>query len=134
MKSSVIKKVLLILSFIALVVFCFINFYVYKDHRDINSESASFTISVTQLHDEFVKDANAGTKKYADKTIETYGTITSLDLESNTIVLDEKLSATMVDKISGDLKVNQKIKIKGRFVGYDDLLEELKMDQCKILN
>lgn len=134
MKLSVIKKVLLILSFIVLAAFCYINFYVYKDHRDINSESASFTVSVIQLHDEFLKDANAGTKKYADKTIETYGIITSLDLESNTIVLDKKLSVTMVDKISGDLKTDQKIKIKGRFVGYDDLLEELKMDQCKIVN
>lgn len=134
MKLSVIKKVLLILSFIVLVAFCYINFYVYKDHRDINSESASFTVSVTKLHDEFLKDANTGTKKYADKTIETYGSITSLDLESNTIVLDKKLSVTMVDKISNDFKVDQKIKIKGRFVGYDDLLEELKMDQSTILN
>lgn len=134
MKLSIIKKVLLILSFIVLVVFCCIKFYVYKDHRDINSESASFTVSVTQLHNEFFKDANAGTKKYADKTIETYGTVTSLDLESNTIVLDKKLSVTMVDKISSDLKIDQKVKIKGRFVGYDDLLEELKMDQSKILN
>lgn len=134
MKLSVIKKVLLILSFIVLVIFCCIKFYVYKDHRDINSESASFTVSVTQLHNEFLKDANASTKKYADKTIETYGTITSLDLESNTIVLDKKLSVTMVDKISRDLKIDQKVKIKGRFVGYDDLLEELKMDQSKILN
>jgi hypothetical protein len=25
------------------------------------------------------------------------------------------------------------IKIKGRFIGYDDLLEEIKIDQCIIL-
>jgi hypothetical protein len=32
-----------------------------------------------------------------------------------------------------NLQSNQTVKIKGRFVGYDDLMEELKMDQCQLI-
>ncbi|MEO8238907.1 MAG: hypothetical protein ABI576_12425 [Flavobacterium sp.] len=63
MKSSLIKKNLLGAFFFALIIFTFLKLYVYKNHRDINSESASFTVSVIKLHEEFLKDANAGTKK-----------------------------------------------------------------------
>lgn len=134
MKSSTTKKIIVIFFLGALSVSAFFYFYVYKSHRDISSESAAFSISVIQLHSDFVENAEFNTKMYADKTIETYGKITSLDLENNAIVLDEKLFLTMVEKITGDLKIEQTLKVKGRFVGFDDLVEELKMDQCEIVN
>ena len=31
------------------------------------------------------------------------------------------------------IKTSKKVTIKGRFVGYDDLFGELKMDQCLII-
>jgi hypothetical protein len=31
------------------------------------------------------------------------------------------------------LKVNDTIVVKGRCIGYDDLLEEIKLDQCSIV-
>ena len=61
-----------------------------------------------------------------------YGKISSLDLATNTIILNEKVIAVLVSKQNGSLSVGQKIAIKGRFVGYDDLFEELRMDQCII--
>jgi hypothetical protein len=39
----------------------------------------------------------------------------------------------MKEKPKAAIKAGDAIKIKGRFVGYDDLLEELKMDQVSIL-
>ena len=81
-----------------------------------------------------MNDSETNIKKYADKTIETYGKITSLDLENNAIVLDNKVFLKMTEMISKDLTIQQTVKIKGRFVGFDDLLEELKMDQCIIVN
>lgn len=133
MKSSITKKIVIIFFLGALSVSAFFYFYVYKSHRNISSESASFSISVLQLHSDFIENAESNTKKYADKTIETYGKITSLDLENNAIVLDEKLFLTMTEKITKDLKIQETIKVKGRFVGFDDLVEELKMDQCEIV-
>lgn len=66
-------KIIMSISFLGiLLVFTFIFFYVYKSHRDISSEIASFSISVHQTHNDFINDSEANTKKYADKTIETY--------------------------------------------------------------
>ena len=40
----------------------------------------------------------------------------------------------MNEKIVVNLSIGQVIKVKGRFVGYDDLLEELKMDQSQLID
>jgi hypothetical protein len=134
MKSSITKKSVIIFFLGTLSVSAFIYFYVYKSHRDITSESVAFTLSALQLHQDFMNDSETNIKKYADETIETYGKITFLDLENDAIVLDDKVFLKMTDKISKDLTIQQTVKIKGRFVGFDDLLEELKMDQCIIVN
>ena len=134
MKSSITKKIIIVFFLGALLVSAFLYFYVYKNHRTISSELAIYSISVLQLHSDFIENTESNTKKYADKTIETYGKITSLDLENNAIVLDEKLFLTMSEKITEDFKIQQMLKVKGRFVGFDDLVEELKMDQCEIVN
>jgi predicted negative regulator of RcsB-dependent stress response len=134
MKSSTTKKIVIIFFLGTLSVSAFLYFYVYKSHRNITTESVAFSISVIQLHQDFMNDSETNIKKYADKTIETYGKITSLDLENNAIVLDNKVFLKMTETISKDLTIQQTVKIKGRFVGFDDLLEELKMDQCIIVN
>lgn len=134
MSLSNTKKIATIILLGVLLVSIFLYFYVYKSHRDINSEIATFSVSVLQLHNDFLDNPEASTKKYADKTIETYGKISTLDLENNAIVLDEKLFLTMNEKIVVNLSIGQVIKVKGRFVGYDDLLEELKMDQSQLID
>lgn len=134
MKSSITKKILLIFFLGALSVSAVIYFYVYKSHRDITSESVAFSLPVAELHQDFMNNFESSSHKYADKTIETYGKITSMDLENNAIILDDKVFLKMTEKISKELTIQQSIKIKGRFVGFDDLLEELKMDQCIIVN
>ncbi|HEU4497016.1 MAG TPA: hypothetical protein VFR70_08195 [Flavobacterium sp.] len=116
---------------IAVIAAVSLYFYLYKGHRDISSEDASFQASAAALATEFEKDLEASNLKYADKTIEAAGKITSIDSSGTQIVLDGKLAATLKDKAAG-LKESQAVKLKGRFVGYDDLLGELKMDQCTI--
>ena len=107
-------------------------FYLYKDHRDIASEKATFTVSVNQLVNEFLKDNALATKKYQDQTIEFNATITNIDKTNKSIVLDEKIFATFTTSISNEIVLGKKLKVKGRFLGYDELLEEFKIDQCTI--
>ena len=108
--------------------------YLYKDHRDIGSEEGSYSVTATSIFEEFKKDENKSNQKYLDKTIEIYGKISSVDLAANIIIVDEKLAAVFKDKITTEIKLGAEIKIKGRFIGYDELLEEMKMDQCVIVN
>lgn len=106
--------------------------YIYQKHRDIASEKGSYSVTSTIIYSEFKADEKKATAKYLDKTIDVSGKISSIDLKENAIILDDKLFAVFKDKVPGNLKPLSKIKIKGRFIGYDDLLEELKMDQCVI--
>lgn len=126
------KKIILIL--LVLILITIVGYrYVYKEHRDIATEKGDYTITAKDIFSEFQKNEVNANTKYLDKTIEVTGTISSVDFDSNSIVIDGKLFATFKDKIPETFQPNSKIKIKGRFIGYDALLEELKMDQCVVL-
>ena len=80
------------------------------------------------------KDEIESNKKYLDNTIEVYGKISSMDLTSHLVVLDNKVIAVFEGKIPQNTKTSSVVKIKGRFIGYDNLLDELKIDQAMIIN
>ncbi|MFY0482400.1 OB-fold protein [Flavobacterium sp. PLA-1-15] len=128
------KNKILIFIGIVLVASAAVYFYAYKGHRDIASESADFKMSVSGLSKEFSENDSLANSKYADKTVEIYGKVSNLDASSHTIIVDEKLSVVFLDSILPKINANDSIKVKGRFVGYDDLLEEFKVDQATLSN
>lgn len=124
------KKLLVILLIVCVVAFIAYRF-LYKEHRDISTEDAAYTLKVAQLVQSFSANDSLANAKYADQTITVSGKVTDFDDQSNTITVDKKLSATLAqDNVSP--AIGSDVTIKGRFVGYDDLLEELKMDQVTI--
>ena len=126
------KKIALIIIILLVAVGTGIYFYMYKDHRDISTEDASFSVTVDALQTEFTANDSIANKKYLDHTIEVYGKISSLDLGSNAVVLDEKVFGTFKNAMPKDLSVGKPLKLKGRFIGYDDLLGEFKIDQVAV--
>ena len=106
--------------------------YVYKSHRDIATEIASFKISASDLSEEFQINAKDSEAKYLDNTIQISGQISEVDGLS--ITLDDKVFCQFTEPQETSYKLNQEVKIKGRFIGYDDLLEQVKIDQCFIIN
>ena len=124
------KKILIAGILIAGLLLLGVYFYMYQYHRDIETEEAKFVLTVKDLQSQFASDAVAANAKYLDKTIEVSGTITNIDQASHSLVLDEKLSAVFKDSVLGDIKLQSSVKIKGRLLGYDDLLEELKLDEA----
>ena len=107
--------------------------YAYKSHRDIATETADFSITVPSLQKEFVANDSLATQKYQDKTIQISGKLTNIDTKNKAIVVDEKVYANFLKALPGNLSVGELIKIKGRFLGYDDLVEEFKIDQTVIV-
>jgi hypothetical protein len=49
-------------------------------------------------------------------------------------MIDDKMNVIFTDSIPKNISENQTINVKGRFIGYDDILEEFKMDQVSIIN
>lgn len=125
------KKIVLSLLVVLAVLFVLYK-YLYKSHRDIANEEVLFTTTASVILDEFKKDEVAANSKYLDKTIIIYGKITALDLKEQSVTIDAILFGKLSDTESS-LKINDSIRCKGRFIGYDELLEEIKMDQITLI-
>lgn len=120
-------KKLVLIVLVALAVFLGYQ-YIYQDHRDIATEIPSFDLSSESLFSEFESNLQSSETKYLDKTLHVKGIITELNAAD--LTLDGKIFCTFSshDKI----KLGDKVLVKGRCLGYDDLLELVKMDQCII--
>lgn len=127
------KKKILIFAALAAITAFFAYHYAYKSQRDISSETAIFELSVKDIQTAFSTNDSLANKKYLDKTITIYGKITNLDSKTNSIVLDDKVYVTFLPANQANLALNQEVKIKGRFIGFDDLIEEFRIDQGTVV-
>ena len=117
----------------SLILVCGIIFaynYMYPDHRSISEESVSYRLEAESFFNEFTEDSKQAELKYLDQTIIVSGIVTSIN--SKSVTLSNKIYGQF-ETLNNDLKVNDSIAIKGRCIGYDDLLEEIKLDQCSII-
>ena len=127
-------KLFFALLVISLAATAFIYFYVYKQHRNISSEQPLYELSSKDLISQFSSNKELSNIKYVDQTISIYGKITSLDLKTNTIIIDDKIVAVLLKDQVQFFSVGKQITVKGRLVGFDDLFEEIKMDQTSIVS
>lgn len=122
----------IIILVITVVVSIFGYNYIYQDHRDIESEQAEFTMSSSEINQLFSENSTSAEQKFLNKTIEVSGIIT--DINSNDITISDSVFCQFSNNLETSLDKNENIKIKGRVIGYDDLLEQVKLDQCTIIN
>lgn len=111
-----------------------IGSYYYIMHggaRDISSEETAYTVSSKDINAEFLSDLENSNKKYLEKAVAISGTITNLN--DSLVILDNTILCSLKN-IDSQIKKNQAVVVKGRIVGYDDLMGELKLDQCFITN
>lgn len=128
------KKKILIAITLTIAITSSIYLYLYKEHRNIEEETADYVVNITRLQKEFIFNDSLAHTKYQDKTIELTARITAIDSESIGIVLDDKVFATFKDSLPQNIANGKSLKIKGRFLGYDELLEVFKIDQCSVSN
>ncbi len=106
-----------------------IHRYMYQPHRDIAAEAADYT-----LQPESLKAAMSRADeeyKFINKVIQTQGKITSVDQHS--IILDDMIQINFESALPGYLNPDSTLTIKGRCIGYDDLLELVKIDQATVI-
>lgn len=125
-------KKIVVFSILLIILSVFLYNYIYQDHRDIETEQAEHKTTPQNIKNEFNVDALKSEKKYLNKTIEVSGIIS--EINKNDLTLDEHVFCVLNNPIDSNLKIHSKIKIKGRVIGYDDLLEQVKLDQCSIIN
>lgn len=133
-KTAIMNKKLRYGIAIILVIIILIYLYTYKPHRNINTETAAYSVTVAGLQKEFTTNESLALRKYQDQTIELTAQVTTVDTQNKALVMDQKLYAIFNESLSKKIIPGKKLKIKGRFLGYDELLEEFKMDQSSIVH
>jgi len=105
--------------------------YVYKEHTKIEDIKAAFVGNT----DEFKTKMTSNSTEIANNSIvELEGIITELNHSEGSLMLDQTIFCQFKDiALLKPLIINTHIHLKGRFIGYDDLLEEVKLDQCYLI-
>ena len=122
-------KLLTVVIAIAIVAFFGYNYIMTSGSRDLKTEKSEFVVSATDIFEEFSSDSETATSKYLNKAVEISGKVSNSN--GNVITLDDKVSCQL--NVSEKVVLGSQVKIKGRVTGYDDLLEELRLDQCLIV-
>jgi hypothetical protein len=130
--SKNVRRFLIIGVLVGIIVGAWAVWYVfYKPHRNVGAEEAAYTLASSELTNAFKTDTAAVTK-YIDKAILIHGPITAIEgshLSFDNIICN--VDSTDLPKLSA-LKVGQDVKVQGRLTTYNDLMEEIMMDQCVI--
>lgn len=125
------KKIILTVLVLAIIAVAG-YFYLYKGHRDIAAEKAAYEMEATALSEAFRNSPDTGVDQYLDKTIILSGSVTETD--SKGLTLDGVAYCEFTEAMAETAVMGKTISIKGRCIGYDELLEIVKLDQCTIIN
>jgi len=105
-----------------------------KPHKDYSNMKTDITISSLNFINEFKANSTLATEKYLNQIIFVSGNTT--DKLTKSVVLDNGIVCTLDSsslKALRLIQINNEISIKGRFVGFDDLFEEIRLDHCFIM-
>tara|TARA_B100000795_G_C22768380_1_gene426750 strand:+ start:1146 stop:1532 length:387 start_codon:yes stop_codon:yes gene_type:complete len=119
------------LIIVVLLVIAVVGFTIYKYAMQPPAKIESKKIDFSGTSDELLLKITENTEEWQDKVVLISGKITSI--EDKGIVLSSSIYCQLKNPIIiNQIDPNNYITLKGRVIGYDDLLEELKLDQCII--
>ncbi len=104
--------------------------YYYIMHggkRNLSSEETAYTVSSKGIANEFDANIETANKKYLEKAVAIKGIVTKIT--GKEVIIDNIIVCNLKE-LDATIQKNQAVTLKGRVVGYDDLMGELKLDQC----
>jgi len=126
------KKVIILIGILVILFGGLVYNYTFNSkHRDIANEEATSTLSAEKLYADFQNNESLATTNYLDRVIEINGKITVI--EKNELVLSGKIQIQLNDTVMPKVTNEGSLTVKGRCVGYDELLEMVRIDQATII-
>lgn len=123
------KIVLVALLVLGLMGFAGYTYVMKGGERNLSEEETAFTTTSPSILSEFTTNSDAANTKYLEKAVAIAGKVTAVS--PTQIVLDQVIICDL-KTADAKIKIDQQATIKGRIVGFDDLMGELKLDQCFI--
>ena len=105
-----------------------------KPHKNYSNIKPNITIDSSNFINEFKTNSTLATEKYLNQIILVKGNVT--DRLTKSVVLNNGIVCTLDSsslKALGLIQINNDVSIKGRFIGFDDLFEEIRLDHCFIM-
>ncbi|MBB6462595.1 hypothetical protein [Flammeovirga kamogawensis] len=102
--------------------------YIFKPPATIENSSVSFNGEAVDFINKI--ESNSSTN-YVAKVIQLNGTITQL--EEKGIQLNNKVFCQFSSTLPRKITKGSKITIKGKYIGFDELLDEIKLNNCTII-
>lgn len=102
-------------------------YIMHGGERNLASEEAAYTVHAHDIIQEFSTNTTRANKKYLEKAVVITGKVT--EVHAGQVIIDNSIVCLMQQPDS-KIKVNQPIIMKGRVVGFDDFMGEIKLDQC----
>ena len=126
------KPLIIVLSLfvVALMGLTGYNYVMHGGARDLSKEDTNFTVSAKDISKEFTANIDASNKKYLEKAVAISGMVTSVN--ATEVTIDNAIICNLKNT-DVTIKKNQTVTVKGRIVGFDDLMGELKLDQCFVI-
>ncbi len=119
------KKILKIGAVLAVIGGGIVLYQFNKPHRDMVGEDASLEISASQLATEYSQDEGAANASYIDKVIAVKGKVSESDADHIKLEGGVYVSG---DFSSIETAIGDEVTVKGRITGYDELFEEVSLD------
>jgi hypothetical protein len=108
-------------------VYTFYN-YVFSEPTKVINIASEFIGQSDEFKYLFTEDLEG----WSNKVIEIKGTITGIN--DNGVLLDENIYCQFDQNTDlPSIAVNKEVVIKGKVVGFDELLMEIKLNQCTII-
>ncbi|WP_431242209.1 OB-fold protein [Flavobacterium sp. P21] len=125
-----IKIIISIVLAIGLIAFFGYNYIMHGGARNLANEKTDFTTTSASITAEFMSDLEAANKKYLENAVAIKGKITAVNAKE--VILDGTIICNFKNQ-DLSIKEGQIVTVKGRIIGYDDLMGEVKLDQCFII-
>lgn len=122
------KKI--IIGVLAILVIGYFGYnYVMAAPKNIKTSNADYKLTSITFSKNFSSNLLEAEEKYTDKIILIEGKIS--EIEDNGVTINNKVFCQLPNTKS--LKKGDFIKVKGLFIGYDELFELIKLDQGSIV-
>lgn len=103
--------------------------YLNKPHRNVLESKVDIALNAVEILTDFQNNSSQANQKYLNKIIVVSGEV--INQESDNVTIDPGVTCYFL--VSNDEELFGELKIKGRCIGYDELLEVVKLDQCTLI-
>tara|TARA_B100000073_G_scaffold116454_1_gene94147 strand:+ start:16 stop:411 length:396 start_codon:yes stop_codon:yes gene_type:complete len=106
-----------------------------KPHKTYVNEISAYSLSAENLFVEYNNNYKESNEKYLGSVLSISGVVTKYS--KNLIILNNRIVCSFNEDdsalSSNNITLGDNLTIKGHCIGYDDLLEEVRVDHCIIM-